>query len=323
MDRACALAGKFRLGIRIDQGVLDEPRLGAQSASRFQAINAYGVLPLDRDEAILFAEVDMPGAKPQPVSAGRQGLQVGKLAIVEAQYVQRPGIFRLPRACVVAARDQHHAAARRGEARLVREDAQRQRPLRDFFADTAIAVDTVNADGGGNVVGRDQEAAARIDGDVHGALAQLHRHARRRQRAAPAHMERLHAVIVLACLVAAGRHIQKPETCRIGPGVLHIRRQHHAAHAPQLGAVFIQSIPEQLRPDAGVKGQGAARRMGRRHHGGAQQGSEQAAVEHRVPPFNGFQNDSHDGHPRANPRMGVEKSRFGAGFCEEPGTCPG
>src|SRR4029453_3292624 len=104
VDRACGLrrADVARIGKRR----LDEHGVGREKVIRLQFVDIQLILALDRDEHPWQSrmEVEVPGPKSEAV-ARRDRRLVREYAIVEAEDLERAGIFWLALPGIVAARD--------------------------------------------------------------------------------------------------------------------------------------------------------------------------------------------------------------------------
>src|SRR3984957_3629494 len=105
MDRAGGLAGMRLLAIRIADRAFVKQRLGGHGAVELEAKHGQAVFPFQRDidKAAIGMEIQMPRAKAQAIAVRGNGLEVGKLSVLEAEDFDMAGVFRLAGGGVIAA----------------------------------------------------------------------------------------------------------------------------------------------------------------------------------------------------------------------------
>ena len=161
VDRSGALRRR-RCGIR--QRVLDEHRVAGQGRYRRRAYRrraCSAARSKQRPRACSDGSRD-GAARSRAHCRGAIEARLRQHAIVEAECLDRAGIFRLAGVGIVAARHQQHGAvSRRGED-LMRIDAGIEFcRLRDRRADRAVGIDAMDGDIARIVIGRQQICAAR------------------------------------------------------------------------------------------------------------------------------------------------------------------
>src|SRR5690606_1772664 len=103
MDGSGGLAGIFGLGVGIEQRVLDEQRFGAELAVGTQTVDADRIFPLQRNETVSRAAIQMARSEAMAIALRRQRLEVGKLTVLEREDLDGAGILGAAGARIVAA----------------------------------------------------------------------------------------------------------------------------------------------------------------------------------------------------------------------------
>jgi len=213
----------------------------------------------------------MPRPETEPV-AGRDRSEIGQDAVIEAEGLDRAGIFGLAVAGIIAARDQDRGAVVGREPDLMGVDAGVEVfGLRHACAQRAIAIDAMHGHGARCVMGHEQITAAGVDTGMDGARRQRRRTAMRPQR--PGRLidgESAGVMLVAGQARSAGTrdHIQKTPR-RMRPGVLNIGRQRYRAAFRERGLRDVEIVKRQHGTDAGVINGSAHKGLRVRDYGSA------------------------------------------------------
>jgi len=257
LDRADRLPAADVAGL--GERVLLEHRLPEQRAG-LELEHVEPVLPLERNVDPGLRRMEIEVARPKTVAAiWRDRCLVGQHAVTVIEHLQRARLLGLPARGVMAARHQDNLLVVETDPHLVAVDPGVDRlGLRDLRARNHVRIDTIDlqpawiAERDEDVLGRD------VQGHVDRPGRQCDPFAMRRQRARIRFdLPRAHMVLCAGKTADSGGAVARGDiqipARGVRPGVMDIGGRRDGAAALQRGALDIDGVMRQFRPDSGIK----------------------------------------------------------------------